>query len=184
MTLPFWKMHGAGNDFVIVDDREGTFPNSDIPWLKRTAARHTGVGCDGFILLQNSDSADARMRIINRDGSEAEMCGNGARCAARLAAEMGITDQTMTLETGAGLLRAHVMDGGERVRLEMCEAVDWRMDLKLVNVLWAGERVRARGRLAEESQEGTRRRRQLDVWVEKCDEAATPVVVGTASALV
>ena len=59
-----------------------------------------------------------------------------------------------------------------------------RMDLKLVNVLWAGERVRARGRLAEESQEGPRRRRQLDVWVEKCDEAATPVVVGTASALV
>jgi len=131
MTIPFWKMHGAGNDFIMVDDRDEIFPLTDIAWLQRTAARRTGIGCDGFIVLQHSRSADVRMRIINSDGSEAEMCGNGARCAARLALELGITDEAVTLETGAGPLRALVLDGGTRVRLDMAEPQDWRMDLQL-----------------------------------------------------
>ena len=69
MTIAFWKMHGAGNDFIVVDDRDETFPAGDRHWLQAVAHRNTGIGCDGFILVQNSDAADFRMRFLNSDGS-------------------------------------------------------------------------------------------------------------------
>jgi diaminopimelate epimerase len=90
MKIPFWKMHGAGNDFILVDDRDVSFPGNDTGWLARIGARKTGVGCDGIILIQPSDKADFRMRFYNPDGSEVEMCGNGARCVARLAGDIAI----------------------------------------------------------------------------------------------
>ena len=131
MNIPFWKMHGAGNDFVLVDDRELTFPCADDAWLARLGTRRTGVGCDGFLLIQPSDTtADFRMRFFNPDGGEAEMCANGARCIARLAAELGAAPAKMAFDTVAGLVRATVE--GEDVLLEMTDPTDWRLERTLV----------------------------------------------------
>jgi diaminopimelate epimerase len=129
MNIPFWKMHGAGNDFILVDDRALTFPSSDTVWLARVAARRTGVGCEGIILIQPSDKASFRMRFFNPDGSEVEMCGNGARCVARLAHEIGAAPADMTIDTVAGILKAAV--AGELVRLHMIPPKDWQLDKTL-----------------------------------------------------
>lgn len=118
-------MHGAGNDFILVDDRALTFPAGDRAWLAGMAHRRTGVGSDGFLLLQPSSQADFRMRFFNPDGGEADMCGNGARCAARLAYDLGAAGADMRIETGAGLLRAEIR--GPNVLLHMTAPHDWRL---------------------------------------------------------
>ncbi len=129
MEIPFVKMHGAKNDFILVDDRAETFPLHDRDWIARSAARRTGVGCEGLILIQPSTDADFRMRFLNPDGSEVDMCGNGARCVARFAHELGVALASMRIETGAGLVCAEVADGS--VRLTMTEPRDWRMNQTL-----------------------------------------------------
>jgi diaminopimelate epimerase len=115
MTTPFVKMHGAGNDFVMIDDRQGRVPWQDHVRMAALAARRTGVGCEGIILIQPSDRAAFRMRFLNPDGSEVEMCGNGARCAARYAHEIGAAGRSMTMETLAGLVDAELVENGVRV---------------------------------------------------------------------
>ncbi|NQT94083.1 MAG: diaminopimelate epimerase [Lentisphaerae bacterium] len=129
MKIPFWKMHGAGNDFILVDDRNEIFPASDCEWLQRVASRRTGVGCEGVILVQESEQADCRMRFFNPDGSEVEMCGNGARCLARFAERIGAAPGTMSIDTVAGLLQADVDD--DTVTLTMTDPKDWRMEQDL-----------------------------------------------------
>ncbi|TFH16607.1 MAG: diaminopimelate epimerase [Lentisphaerales bacterium] len=129
MKIPFIKMHGAGNDFILVDDRQGFVPAADTAWIARVSGRRTGVGSDGMILIQKSTEADFRMRFFNPDGREAEMCGNGARCAARLAHRIGVASTEMRIETAAGLLDAEIL--GESIRLHMTEPVDWRMERTL-----------------------------------------------------
>lgn len=80
--MKFVKMHGLGNDFVFIEDKEGK--NKDFSQLAvKMCKRHTGIGADGLIVIVPSEKADVRMRIINADGSEAEMCGNGIRCFAK-----------------------------------------------------------------------------------------------------
>ncbi|MEI8121225.1 MAG: diaminopimelate epimerase [bacterium] len=129
MKIPFWKMHGAGNDFILVDDRALTFPVSDHTWLAAIGSRRTGVGCEGIILIQPSDEAHFKMRFFNPDGSEVDMCGNGARCIARLAHEIGVAPDHMKFETGAGVIEADMV--GERVRLRMTRPKDWRLNQTL-----------------------------------------------------
>lgn len=123
--IPFWKMHGAANDFMVVDDRTLTFPSQDDAWLRKVMARHTGVGSEGVLLIQPSRNASFRMRFFNPDGGEVDMCGNGARCIARLAHELGIAPAHMAFETGAGVVRADV--SGDQVRLTMTTPGDWRL---------------------------------------------------------
>jgi len=129
MKISFVKMHGAGNDFIMVDDRERTFPLDNTLFIQRISARSTGIGCDGIILLQPSESEDIRMRFINPDGYEVDMCGNGARCIARLAFSMGAAPARMTIETQAGPVRAEVSD--EEVCLELTPFSDVEMDLDI-----------------------------------------------------
>ena len=86
--IAFTKMHGAGNDFVLIDDRAETFPVHDHILLAMLAAPRTGVACEGVILLQKSPVADFRMVFFNPDGTEADLCGNGARCVAAFAREI------------------------------------------------------------------------------------------------
>ncbi len=123
-------MHGAANDFILVDDRRLTFPVSDRAFIERLADRRTGVGCEGLILIQPSESADFRMRFFNPDGGEAEMCGNGARCVARLAADIGAAPARMTIATLAGRLRAEIPAPG-RVKLWMTAPRDWCMESRI-----------------------------------------------------
>ncbi|MDD3277055.1 MAG: diaminopimelate epimerase, partial [Kiritimatiellales bacterium] len=126
MKIRFWKMHGARNDFVLIDDRSGKFPAKDRNFTAYLAARHSGIGAEGIILLQKSKTAGFLMRFFNPDGGEASMCGNGARCAARLAFELGITGKKMTIETAAGQIEAQVMQKG--VRLWMTPPSDWLLN--------------------------------------------------------
>jgi hypothetical protein len=107
--IDFLKMHGLGNDFVILDARARDIP-LDPEAIRRIADRHFGVGCDQLIRLEPSDRADVFMRIWNPDGSEAEACGNATRCVARLLmAEEG--HRRIAIETVAGLLEGREKDG-------------------------------------------------------------------------
>ena len=127
MRIRFAKMHGAGNDFVLIDDRDGSFP-CEQGILAAIGARGTGVGCEGIILVQLSGRLDFRMRFFNPDGSEAELCGNGARCVAAFAREIGAAkSDAMRFETLAGEVRAEIVGPG-LVKVEMPDPKDLRND--------------------------------------------------------
>lgn len=107
MRVPISKMHGAQNDFVILDRR--TSHVADLASFARWACdRHAGVGADGVIAIETSTSADVMMRTINADGSAAEMCGNGIRCAARWLDEAG-EGERIIFETEAGSMQTEVV---------------------------------------------------------------------------
>ncbi len=118
--LPFTKMNGAGNDFVVLDNRAGQIV-LDAPAIARLCDRQRGVGADGLLMVELAaiePAADFRMRYYNADGGEAEMCGNGARCFARFAARLtGTFPESLAFQTQAGVIRARL--DGERVRLDM-----------------------------------------------------------------
>ncbi|HYN37665.1 MAG TPA: diaminopimelate epimerase [Rhodospirillales bacterium] len=124
--LPFVKMHGLGNDFVVVDARAATFA-PDAARVRALADRHTGVGCDQLIVVEKPRSAlaDAFMRIRNADGGEVAACGNATRCvAALLMREKG--EAHAIIETAAGLLDAEAVGDG-LIGVDMGRiAVDWR----------------------------------------------------------
>jgi diaminopimelate epimerase len=125
--IHFVKMHGAGNDFVMIDDRGGRIP-TDRAFLAALAARRTGVGCEGVILVQKSATDDFKMRFFNPDGGEAELCGNGARCVAAFALAIGAAKgPKMTFETLAGRVAAEVLDE-ETVRVRMPDPKNLRDD--------------------------------------------------------
>ncbi len=118
-------MHGAGNDFIMIDDRAETFP-CDCRRIAAMSARRTGIGCEGVILVQRSQTADFKMRFFNPDGSEAELCGNGARCVAAFAREIGAAPgKVMCFETLAGLVDAEIVDATQ-VKVWMPPATDLR----------------------------------------------------------
>ena len=114
-NIPFVKMVGAGNDFIVIDGIAGL----DYPhFAKGACARQTGIGADGVLVLDKSKSSDYRMRIINADGSEAEMCGNGARCmASYIVARYKPLKQLFSMETLAGEVLAEAQGEMARVRL-------------------------------------------------------------------
>ena len=129
MTIEFRKVHGAANDFVVVDGRPvsdgGAGQRDWAEFAVRACDRRRGVGGDGLLVLELPDGpgADFRMLYHNADGSQAEMCGNGIRCLARFALEVGATDKhNLAWETGAGLVRTEVLEHGDRdstVRVNM-----------------------------------------------------------------
>jgi len=129
MKIPFTKMHGAANDFIVVDDRALTFPLEDQAFIQKITDRRTGVGSDGVILLQPSEKGDLRMRFINPDGNEVEMCGNGARCFAMLAYTIGAAPARMKIETVPGIVYAEV--SGDEVCLDLTEPTGLQLDLSL-----------------------------------------------------
>jgi diaminopimelate epimerase len=108
MKVQFWKMHGLGNDFIVVGNREGKINDAEAPELaRRLCERRLSVGADGLLLLSNSTLADVKMRIFNADGSEAEMCGNGIRCVAKYCYENNIVRKSaIAVETFAGIKQA------------------------------------------------------------------------------
>jgi len=101
------KMHGARNDFIVVDARTQRFGDAS-SFARRACDRREGIGADGLILLEPSSIGSVRMRILNADGSEAEMCGNGIRCAARWLDEAGEGDR-LDFETEAGIVRTEIL---------------------------------------------------------------------------
>ncbi|RUQ33598.1 MAG: diaminopimelate epimerase [Candidatus Competibacteraceae bacterium] len=120
MKLHFTKMHGLGNDFVVIDAVNQTVALEPAQ-IRRLADRHFGIGCDQVLLVEASDQAEAdfRYRIFNADGGEVEQCGNGARCFARFVRDHHLTDKDdICVLTAAGLLRLHIQPDG-RVRVDM-----------------------------------------------------------------
>jgi diaminopimelate epimerase len=115
--MRFVKMQGIGNDYVYVDCFRQAMPHDPAGLSRAISDRHFGVGGDGLILICPSDKADARMRMFNADGSEAEMCGNGVRCVAAYLHNHGLVRKpTLTIETGRGVLTLELEVSGGRVR--------------------------------------------------------------------
>ncbi len=120
--LPFAKMSGAGNDFIIIDHRQQRIPEGEqSAFAQKICRRKFSVGADGLILIENSAKADFQWQFYNADGSVAEMCGNGARCAARFAYRLGIAGKSMCFQTIAGMIEAEVKDDGDAVSLRMTD---------------------------------------------------------------
>jgi diaminopimelate epimerase len=118
LPIPFWKMSGAGNDFIIIDHRKPLIPKEQMAEFARLACRRKfSVGADGLFLIEPSQRADFKWRFFNADGSEAEMCGNGARCVARFAYMHGIAAARMRFETLAGIIDATVHDTQATIRM-------------------------------------------------------------------
>jgi diaminopimelate epimerase len=125
--MRFTKMHGAGNDYIYVDCFTNPLPRDPAGLSRAVSDRHFGVGSDGLILICPSDKADARMRMFNADGSEAEMCGNGIRCVAKYVYDHGLVRKpTLSVETGRGVLTLDLEVAGgtvRQVRVDMGEPI-------------------------------------------------------------
>jgi diaminopimelate epimerase len=126
--MRFTKMHGIGNDYIYVNCFDVPFPKDPGDLARRMADRHFGVGGDGLILICPSDNgADARMRMYNVDGSEAEMCGNGLRCVAKYVYDHGIKrSEKLAIQTGRGTLTVDLeikAGKAERVRVNMGQPI-------------------------------------------------------------
>lgn len=174
-TVPFFKMQGSGNDFILIDNRSvGLDPGGIRDFVRKVCRRGLSVGADGLILLEESERADFRWHYFNADGGRAEMCGNGSRCAARLAHLLGMAPAHLTFETDVGIIFAEVkgsrikvrlgdpspVEGGIEVRLDgashllytvntgVPHAVEFVEDLDSVDVVGLGRPIRYHGRFA------------------------------------
>ncbi len=131
MNIPFYKMTGAGNDFIFIDNRDGKANGIDRQTLiTKACARNVSVGADGLVLIENSDGdTDFKWRFYNCDGSEAEMCGNASRCAGRFAKLNGIAEDKMSFDTLAGVIEAEVKEGGVDVKVQLTPPFDKKIRL-------------------------------------------------------
>jgi diaminopimelate epimerase len=127
MKIPFMKMSGSGNDFILIDHRDPILTEDQMKlFAQKVCRRRVSVGADGLILIERSKKADFGWHFFNADGSEAEMCGNGGRCAARFACLKGIAGSSLTFETLVGVLSAQV--DGKRVKLELTKPYGLKLD--------------------------------------------------------
>ena len=118
--MKFWKMNGAGNDFILLNNLEEQLPPAQLPQLARTLCeRHLSIGADGLMVVDvPTEGGDYKMRFYNSDGSAGEMCGNGARCICRYGFENGLAGEVQRVETTAGLVTGQRIDARMyRIRL-------------------------------------------------------------------
>ena len=136
MRIPFIKMHGLGNDFVVLDARARSLPEVNAAIAARIADRMTGIGCDQLVILEPSNVADFRMRIFNHDGSEVGACGNASRAVALL---HGVP---ASIDTGGGIIKATPGDTGATVDMGVPRfdwqgiPLDYAMDTAAMPVAW------------------------------------------------
>lgn len=132
-SINFSKFSGAGNDFIIIDNREKLIPDTAMPEMaKKICKRKLSAGADGLIFIEHplkisetaKDHVDFKWQFFNADGSRAEMCGNGARCAARFAYLNNMAGLNMTFQTDAGMIRADILAVTNRVKVNMTDPKD------------------------------------------------------------
>jgi len=130
--LKFSKMHGAGNDFVMIDGRQLTGPSLGPEIIEFLCDRRTGVGADGLIIVAPTETPETSFRMIyfNADGYEAEMCGNGARCSVAFAVEIGLAEEITRFDTFSGVLEGTVF-GPEDIQVSLPAWKDLEIDLDL-----------------------------------------------------
>jgi len=133
--VPFFKMQGCGNDFVLMDNRELKLSRDVMAdWARAVCRKAFGIGADGMILLDHApegSKADYIWHFYNADGSRAEMCGNGARCATRLACLLGMAPEKHVLGTDAGDIEAEVFTGSNEVRVRLTPPKNQQLNIPL-----------------------------------------------------
>lgn len=140
--IPFWKMNGAGNDFIVIDHRKPLITVERMAEFARLVCRRKfSVGADGLFLLEPSQIADFRWRFFNADGSEAEMCGNGARCVARFAYMNGLAAARMRFETLAGIIDASVADTQVTIRMPAPHTLQLDLEIETAGRRMTGHSV-------------------------------------------
>ncbi len=130
--IPFMKLSGAGNDFVIINNLNNIVDSADTQFknfVSKVCQRRMSVGADGVLLAEDSDDVDFRMRYFNADGGEVETCGNGARCISKFAFLHGIVSEKMRFLTNAGIYEAEVV--GDNVKVGMSDPTDIRINVPL-----------------------------------------------------
>lgn len=121
MKIPFTKMHGLGNDFVVINALNESYSELSTQ-ARKICDRRFGIGCDQLLVIRPSESADFKMQIYNSDGSEVEMCGNGIRCVAQYLVNHGLTSKhELAIETLAGIIRPRLVEG--QVEVDMGEPI-------------------------------------------------------------
>ncbi|MFW5489542.1 MAG: diaminopimelate epimerase [Desulfovibrio sp.] len=134
-AVHFFKMQGSGNDFVVIDNRTAKVAVDDMAdWAKSLCRRAFGIAADGLFFLEEAperDDVDFRWHFYNADGSRAEMCGNGSRCAARLAYELGMAPVEHSIGTDAGVVRAKVLPELGQVKVQLTDPFDERLNIEV-----------------------------------------------------
>lgn len=131
MKIQFHKYSATGNDFVLIDDRNLSFPTDNIKLIKKICGRKIGVGADGVILLQPSETSDFQMRHFNPDGSEAEMCGNGARSIIRFAKSLGIIKEKARFQSMLDSHEGMISDEWIKIKMNPVRNMDLKRQVKL-----------------------------------------------------
>jgi len=137
--MKFWKMNGAGNDFIIINNIKEKIPADFFPHMARTLCqRHLSIGADGFMVVEKADgNADFKMLFFNSDGSMGEMCGNGARCICRYGYETGLSDKKQTIETTAGIVTGQRIDPRSyRIRLTDPSIIDLHRSAEVDGIIY------------------------------------------------
>lgn len=130
--IPFMKLSGAGNDFVIINNLNKTLDSNDSTFdnfVTQVCQRRMSVGADGILLVESADDVDFRMRYFNADGGEVETCGNGARCISKFAYLKGIVSEKMRFQTNAGIYESEIV--GDNVKVGMSDPEDIRINVPL-----------------------------------------------------
>lgn len=162
MELTFWKYHGAGNDFVMVDNRDNSFVKKDAETIKRLCDRNFGIGSDGLISLENDKEGDFEMVFYNASGYEFTLCGNGSRCIVAFARYLGVVGNTCKFRACDGMHNAEIFDD-DTVAIQIRDVEEVKVgdgfayantgsrhhvelvnDLKSLDVLTEGRKIRDR----------------------------------------
>lgn len=129
--IPFFKMVGGGNDFIVIDNRESIFAGDVTDAVRRLCSRCFSIGADGLVVIENTTMADFNATFYNNNGVRSRFCGNGARCAARFAYMNVIASKRMRMDTDSGIIKAEVLDRDVKLELAGTDVIESDVSLPM-----------------------------------------------------